>query len=249
MKVVALHSQKGGVGKTSITLNLAHQAMSYGFETLVIDLDAQGSATYMLGQGSAPKLRAKDWLNSEIDWSTFIEATPYDGVYILPARKGLRKLDRLMSDAVSEKHLKRLLKSLKTQFDLVLLDCPPGINTVTEQAYRAADLVLVPLTPTPLCFQSYADLEEFTREIKTAPEKVAPFFNRVNPRLALHRQFLMLFKDEQSAPPLGWVRSTTLVERMAIEKRAVTDSHPSHPVSKDLSELWKGVVRRLDLHH
>lgn len=249
MKVVAVHSQKGGVGKTSITLNLAHEAMSYGFETLVIDLDAQGSATFILGQGSAPKLRAKDWLTSEIDWNAFTEATLYNGVYILPARKGLRKLDRLMSDAVSEKHLKRLLKSLKKQFDLVLLDCPPGINTLTEQAYRAANLVLVPLTPTPLCLQSYADLTDFTREMKIDPAKVAPFFNRVNQRLALHRQCLTSFADAQDSPPLGWIRSTTLMEQMALNKRAVTDSHPGHPVSKDLSELWKAVVRRLDLHH
>ncbi|MEP4547496.1 MAG: ParA family protein [Saccharospirillum sp.] len=249
MKVVAVHSQKGGVGKTSITLNLAHEAMTYGFETLVIDLDAQGSATFLLGQGNAPKLRAKDWLNDQIDWNQFIEATPYDGVFILPARKGLRKLDRLMSDAVSDKHLKQLLRSLKSQFDLVLLDCPPGINTVTEQAYRAANLVLVPLTPTPLCLQSYADLADFTRDIKTDPNRIAPFFNRVNQRLALHRQCLKTFAAGQDSPPLGWVRSTTLMEQMAVNKRAVTDSHPEHPVARDLSELWKAIVRRLDLHH
>lgn len=249
MKVVAVHSQKGGVGKTSITLNLAHEAMTYGFETLVIDLDAQGSATFLLGQGGAPKLRAKDWLNDQIDWNQFIEATPYDGVFILPARKGLRKLDRLMSDAVSDKHLKRLLKSLKSQFDLVLLDCPPGINTVTEQAYRAANLVLVPLTPTPLCLQSYADLADFSREIKVDPDRITPFFNRVNQRLALHRQCLKTFAAGQDTPPLGWVRSTTLMEQMAVNKRAVTDSHPEHLVARDLSELWKAIVRRLDLHH
>ncbi|WP_028669237.1 ParA family protein [Saccharospirillum impatiens] len=250
MKVVAIHSQKGGVGKTSITLNLAHEAMSYGFETLVIDMDAQGSATFLLGQGSAPRLRAKDWLKSDIDWNSFIETTPYNGVYILPARKGLRKLDRLMSDAVSAKHLKQLLKSLKKQFDLVLIDCPAGINTVTEQAYRAADLVLVPLTPTPLCLQSYADLEDYaTREINVEAGNIAPFFNRVNQRLALHRECLGSFAAGQALPPLGWVRSTTLMERMALNKQAVTDSHPEHPVSKDIDELWKAVVRRLDLHH
>ncbi|MHA7878907.1 MAG: ParA family protein [Saccharospirillum sp.] len=249
MKVVALHSQKGGVGKTSITLNLAHQAMSYGYETLVIDLDAQGSATYILGSGSAPKLRAKDWLQSEIDWRPFFEATPYNGVYILPARKGLRKLDRLMSDAASDKHLKRLLKSLKSQFDLVLIDCPPGINTLTEQVYRAANRVLVPLTPTPLCFHSYAALDAFTREIQVDPDNVLAFFNRVNQRLALHRQYLTIFRDKQDRPPLGAVRATTLMERMAHDKRAVTDSHPGHPVSRDLKDLWNGVVRCLDLHH
>jgi cellulose biosynthesis protein BcsQ len=249
MKVVAVHSQKGGVGKTSITLNLAHKAMTLGFETLVIDLDAQGSATFLLGQGSAPKLRAKDWLTPEIDWNHFIEATCYNGVYILPARKGLRKLDRLMTDAVSEKHLKRLLKSLRSQFDLVLIDCPPGINTLTEQAYRASDLILVPLTPTPLCLESYRDLIEFTRDMAIDPNKLAPFFNRVNQRLALHRECLTKFAQGQDLPQLGWVRSTTLIEQMALDKRAVTDSHPDHPVSKDLNELWKAIVRRLDLHH
>lgn len=249
MKVIAVHSQKGGVGKTSVMLNLAHQAMAYGFETLVIDLDAQGSATYLLGRGSATKLRAKDWLNDRIDWRPFIEATPYDGVFVLPARKGLRKLDRLMTDAVSGKHLKRLFKSLRSRFDLVLIDCPPGINTVTEQAYQAANLVLVPLTPTPLCLQSYAGLVEFARDIKADTDRIAPFFNRVNQRLALHRQCLTTFADGQNAPPLGWVRATTLIEQMAINKRAVTDTHPQHPVSRDISELWKAIVRRLDLHH
>lgn len=249
MKVVALHSQKGGVGKTSISLNLAHQAMSYGYETLVIDLDAQGSTTYILGKGNAAKLRAKDWLKSELDWRQYIEATPYNGVYILPARKGLRKLDQLMSDTVSEKHLKGLLKSLKSQFDLVLIDCPPGISTITGQVYRAANMVLVPLTPTPSCFHSYAALDEFTREIKVNPKKVVPFFNQVNQRLALHRKYLTIFKDKHDRPPLGWVRATTLMERMAHDKRAVPDSQPGHPVSKDLKELWNGVVRYLDLHH
>jgi cellulose biosynthesis protein BcsQ len=48
---------------------------------------------------------------------------------------------------------------------------------------------------------------------------------------------------------MSWVRATTLIEQMALSGRAVTETHPGHPVSKDIKELWKAVVRRLDLHH
>ncbi|GGX41526.1 ParA family protein [Saccharospirillum salsuginis] len=249
MKTVAIHSQKGGVGKTSMTINLAHKAMEFGFETLVIDLDPQGSATFFLGQGQATKLKAKQWLSHEIDWNRYIEATPYEGVFILPARKGLRKLDRLMSSDVSDKHIKRLLKSLKSQFDLVLIDCPPGINTVIEQAYRAADRVLVPLTPTPLCLESFRTLREFVDDVAIPSAKLAPFFNRVNPRLELHRASLKQFAQNAGEPQLGWVRATTLIEKMAIDKKAVTDSHPAHRVSRDINAMWKVLMRDLDLHH
>ncbi|MFG1496178.1 ParA family protein [Saccharospirillum sp. HFRX-1] len=249
MKVVAIHSQKGGVGKTSTAIHLAHQASEYGFETLLIDLDPQASASYFLSGGESKGLKARDWLRTSVDWNDFIEASRYSGVYLLPARKSLRKLDRLMTDEASEKHLKRLLRSLKSQYDLVLIDCPPGINTVIEQAYRAAHRILVPLTPTPLCFESYQHVLEFADDNAISADKLMPFFNRVNSRLALHQQSIDGFSERFDAPTPLSIRATTEVEKMALERRAVAEIKPRHPIVRDIQSLWKTLMRELDLHH
>ena len=249
MKVVAIHSQKGGVGKTSTAIHLAHQASEFGFETLLIDLDPQASASYFLSGGDRKGLKARDWLRTSIDWNDFIESSRYDGVYLLPARKSLRKLEQLMTDEASEKHLKRLLRSLKSQFDLVLIDCPPGINTVIEQAYRAAHKILVPLTPTPLCFESFQHVLEFAAENAIGSEKLMPFFNRVNGRLALHKQSMDGFSERFNAKTPLSIRATTEVEKMALERRAVAEIKPRHPIVRDIQALWKTLMRELDLHH
>lgn len=249
MKVLAIHSQKGGVGKTSTAIHLAHQASDYGFETLLIDLDPQASASYFLSGGESKGLKARDWLRTNVDWNAFIESSRYEGVHLLPARKSLRKLDRLMTEEASDKHLKRLLRSLKAQYDLVLIDCPPGINTVIEQAYRAANRVLVPLTPTPLCFESYEHVLSFAEDNAIAEAKLMPFFNRVNARLALHQQSMAGFNERFGGEMPLSIRATTEIEKMALERRAVADMKPRHAVVRDIQALWKALMRQLDLHH
>jgi len=149
---VAVLSQKGGVGKTTITLGLASAAWAQGLRTLVIDVDAQANATYALGVNPSPKnFGSGDAIkaNREGAASSMIVPSGWsDDIWLLPASGDLTERD---SDALRDSTYKRLKKSLvgvADDFDLVLIDCSPSLGHNTTNALTSADRALLVVEPT-----------------------------------------------------------------------------------------------------
>jgi len=149
LRVLAVVNQKGGVGKTTTTINLATALAAIGQKTLILDIDPQGNAS--TGLGIAPAQRSKttyDVLIKEESLSEAIMATIVPNLSLVPAHYDLAGVELELANAPRRSYrIKQAIEDLSKNTDLnyILIDCPPSLNVLTVNALTAADALLVPL--------------------------------------------------------------------------------------------------------
>lgn len=156
MKVYAIVNQKGGVGKTTTTVNLAAAWAEQGQRVLVVDLDPQGAATLHLGH-RPDALDKTIWTalqaglhphGGTLDLGEYVVRATVDPVDLLPANLELSLAEQELQAAFNrERRLERLLHPARAAYDAILIDCPPHLGILTVNALAAADAVLVPFVP------------------------------------------------------------------------------------------------------
>ncbi len=170
-KIIAITNQKGGVGKTTTTINLGAALAEIGFRVLLIDLDPQGNASTGLGVEVADrKLTTYDLLLEEAPLTDVLQETEVDNLFIAPATTDLSSADielvsnekrsHLLHDAVRATGLGQL------GLDYVLIDCPPSLNLLTVNALVAADSVLIPLQSEFFALEGLSQLMLTIREVR-----------------------------------------------------------------------------------
>ncbi len=146
-RVLAVANQKGGVGKTTTSVNLGAALAELGFRVLVIDLDPQGNATTGLGIDARNfELSMYDVLMRDASLEDCVEPTSMKNLFVAPATIALAGAEIELVPAFSrELKLKRAIESVIDDFDYVLIDCPPSLGLITVNALAAASEVLVPI--------------------------------------------------------------------------------------------------------
>jgi chromosome partitioning protein len=146
-RVIALANQKGGVGKTTTTVNLGASLAESDRRVLVIDLDPQGNATTGLGINSrALDTSVYDVLLNDVPLEDCIEPTSVLNLFVAPASLDLAGAEiELVSVMSREGRLKRAIDEVKADYDYVLIDCPPSLGLLTVNALAAATEVMVPI--------------------------------------------------------------------------------------------------------
>lgn len=156
MATIAIYSVKGGVGKTTLAVNLAWASATLSNrKTLLWDLDASNGSGFVLGVDARKKRSAESIFASGSDPAKLIRPTGYPGLDLLPADESIRALDRQLGLLGKKKRLARLTQGLGQSYDRIILDCPPVLNELSAQIIRAADLVIVPLPPSPLSARAF----------------------------------------------------------------------------------------------
>ena len=147
MKVIAVCNQKGGVGKTSTTITLAAFLSLKGYRTLLVDLDPQGNSTSGLGHDKNKIIRSVyDVLLHKIPIEDVIVKTEMDNLHILPSNVHLTGAEiELVQEMGREQRLKKALFQVTSQYEFVIIDCPPSLGVLTLNALTAAQSVLVPV--------------------------------------------------------------------------------------------------------
>ena len=145
-KIISVANQKGGVGKTTTTVNLSTILAKKGKKVLLIDTDPQGNATSGLGVSKDVELSVYDILIGDTEFDETLQETAIKNLKVCPSNISLAGAEvQLVSMMSREQRLKTKLDKIKDQYDYILIDCPPSLVLVTLNAFTASDSVLIPV--------------------------------------------------------------------------------------------------------
>jgi chromosome partitioning protein len=146
-KILAIANQKGGVGKTTTSVNLGACLAYIGKKVLLVDIDPQGNATSGVGIDKADVNQCiYDVLVDDVEANAVILPTTVDNLFIIPATIQLAGAEIELVPTISrEVRLKRALEEVKGDFDYILIDCPPSLGLLTLNSLTASDAVLIPV--------------------------------------------------------------------------------------------------------
>ena len=244
MKTLATYNIKGGVGKTASAVNLAYLAARGGLRTLLWDLDAQGAASYLLRVRPRVKGGGKALVRGKRSLEEAVKVTEYDGLDLVPADFTYRNLDLVLGKTKKPtQRIARLLGSMAGDYDVAVLDCPPGISLVSENVVHAADILLVPLIPTTLSVRTLEQLTEFVGELDHPPA-LFPFFTMVDGRKRLHREVIDDLRAHRDDLATTVVPALSLVEQMAVHRAPLPVFAPRSRVTRSYEDLWAEVSAR-----
>lgn len=174
-QIVAVLNQKGGVGKTTSTINLGAYFAKSGKSVLIVDFDPQGNATSGLGiDKNSLDATMYDVLFSKVGAEHCVQETNVDGLYILPANPNLASAEvELVGRLQRELVLKTVLASLS--YDIILIDCPPSLGLLTVNALTAANHLLIPVQAEYYALEGLSQLLSVVQRVRAG----------LNPQLGL----------------------------------------------------------------
>lgn len=193
MKTLAITNQKGGVGKTTTSINLAASLAATQRRVLLVDMDPQGNAT--MGSGVNKKeldVSITEVLLDDADPKTVIVTTK--GVYdLLPANSDLTAVEiELLQKSSRELCLKKILSPLETSYDFILIDCPPTLNMLTVNALAAATGVIIPMQCEYFALEGLSDLldtlDSLRRTVNPTLQVAGVLRTMYDPRNSLTRE-------------------------------------------------------------
>lgn len=194
MKTNAFYSIKGGVGKSTIAVNIAFLASKNGLRTLLLDLDAQGACSFYLNVEAVAGTNLKSLALGKNSVHDQIRASDYPGLDVIPARDGLRNLDLVLDK--NESGLRPLAGRLAKEYDLLIIDCPPQIGVTGEAIFEMSDALFIPTIPTPLSVRTLEQVTAFFVRKKLDQSIIHPFISMFEGRKKLHQQTIETVKAQ-----------------------------------------------------
>ncbi len=254
-RVIAMCNQKGGVGKTTTTINLAAALAEYGRRVLIVDFDPQGAASAGLGINANELDRTVYTLlmDSKADIREVIQHTAVPGLDLIPANIDLSAAEvQLVNEVAREQALARVLRPVLDEYDAVVIDSQPSLGLLTVNALTAAHGVIIPLECEYFALRGVALLVETIEKVR----------DRLNPRLGtdgilgtmfdartLHaKEVLARVREAFGANVFETVISRTVkFPDASVAAEPITTYAPSHPGAAAYRQLARELVARGDV--
>ena len=217
LATIAVYSLKGGVGKTTFAINLAWASASISKRrTLLWDLDPQAASSWLLSTDQTSRDAAQAIFSKDVEVRKLIQPSTVPGLDLIAADTSLRGLDHLFREMDKKKRLARLIETLGRDYDRIILDCPPGLTETSEQVLRAADIIVIPVIPSPLSQRAMGEVARYLVQRGGAHAPILPVYSMVDRRRSLHRAAL----DAPSAP-VGSISNRLATSKSPINATAV----------------------------
>jgi chromosome partitioning protein len=248
VKVLATYNIKGGVGKTATAVNLGYLAAKDGFRVLLWDLDPQGAASFLFRIKPRVKGGGQGLITGQRPLDGAIKGTDFDNLDLLPADFTYRNLDLVLDQAKRPtRRLASLLAPLGSDYDLVILDCPPSISLLSESVLHAADLLLIPLIPTTLSVRTLDQLTEFVGRLNGHRPGILAFFSMIDRRKRLHAQITQELPAQRTDVAAAAIPALSSIEQMSVLRSPVTAHAPRGAAARQYAALWQEVRARAGL--
>ncbi|WP_122821104.1 ParA family protein [Varibaculum vaginae] len=253
-RIIAMCNQKGGVGKTTTTINLAASLAEYGRKVLIVDFDPQGAATAGLGV-NGNDLDATIYnvlLDRNVSLEQVIHPTAIEGMDLVPANIDLSAAEiQMVNEVAREMALARALHSVADKYDVILIDCQPSLGLLTVNALTAAHGVMIPMETEFFALRGVALLVETIEKVR----------DRLNPKLkidgilatmvdtrTLHSREVMERLQEAFGDRVYQtvIRRTVKFPDASVATEPITTFAPSHPGAAAYRQLAREVIARGD---
>ena len=203
------------------------------------DLDAAGGSGYLYSIEAQGSKLAEEVFTQERPAQKLICRTAYAGLDLLPADDSIRQLDVQLQQIGKRKRLARLTQALALDYPRIVLDCPPVMNELSAQIIRAADLVIVPLPPSPLSARA---LDFVVSEIAGAGKKhppILPVLSMLDLRRSLHREV------REAHPDWPAIAYASVMEQCAVRQQPIGAFAPLSPAAHAFDRLWDAIEWKL----
>ena len=185
-RVIAMCNQKGGVGKTTSSINIAGALSQYGRRVLIVDFDPQGAATVGLGinANAVEDTVYTALFNPRMDVHAVIQHTDFENLDIMPSNIDLSAAEvQLVTEVGREQVLAGVLRQVKDEYDVIIIDCQPSLGLLTVNALTAADGVIIPVAAEFFALRGVALLMQSIEKVQS----------RINPSLEVYGVLVTMF--------------------------------------------------------
>lgn len=248
-KIIAVANQKGGEGKTTTSLNLAHITALEGKKTLLIDMDPQGNSSGIFIDPDDMKLSAADIFQHKEPVKNVIQSTKYDNLDVLPSKISLAEVELGSLNVEAPYALRDALVDVENDYDVMVIDCPPSLSIFTVNALVAADFVVVPLQAEKFSIDGIQGLQNTIDSIK---RRINPDLKILGALITQLRSNTVLTKTilpviENYFPVFGsTISSGVAVGESHLSRQSLIDYNPNVKQAKEYYSFAKEVLSGIE---